>query len=455
MPVFKKGSKTKANNYRPISLTSQLVKILESIIRSKMIQFLMENNIVTHYQHGFVLKKSCFTNLLVAFEDWTAAVDSGYGVDVIYLDFSKAFDSVPHLRLIEKLKGYGIGGNLLQWLRSFLQGRHQRVVLNGIQSQWSEVFSGVPQGSVLGPLLFVLYINDIAENIHCKLGAFADDTKIYTIIESVCDTMNLQRDVDSMQEWSKTWLLNLNLEKCKVMHIGNTFKTSYTMQSSSSLVTGSSAVLTEVDSEKDLGIWTTSTLKPSLHCDKAAASATKVLGMLKRTFPVFSRELFVFLYKTYVRPLMEYCVQLWSPYLSRDIDALEKVQRRATKLVKPLAKLSYESRLKELKIYSLYCRRQRGDLIETYKLLNGYYDVDWNMFFTPSPLQNTRGHQMKLYKKSSKLILRSNFFTQRVINLWNSLPSSVVSATTVSMFKQRLDEHWTTSGYGYAQRPSA
>ena len=134
-----------------------------------MMQYLMDNNIITHYQHGFVSKKSCFTNLLVAFEDWTAAVDLGYSVDVIYLDYSKAFDSMPHLRLTEKLKGYGIGGNLLMWLKSFLHGRSQRIVLNGIQSQWSEVTSGVPQGSVLRPLLFVLYINDIAEIVQCNV----------------------------------------------------------------------------------------------------------------------------------------------------------------------------------------------------------------------------------------------------------------------------------------------
>ena len=137
---------------------------------------------------------------------------------------------MPHLRLIEKLKGYGIGGKLIMWLRSFLNGRFQRVVLNGVQSHWSEVTSGVPQGSVLGPLLFVLYINDVAETIQCKLGIFADDTKIYSIINSARDVEKLQCDLNSMREWSRSWLLNLNLEKCKVMHIGRTPNANYSME---------------------------------------------------------------------------------------------------------------------------------------------------------------------------------------------------------------------------------
>ena len=147
-----------------------------------MMQYLLDNSVIIPYQHGFVPKKSCFTNLLKTFEAWKDAVDSGYGIDVIYLDYSKAFDSVPNFRLIGKLSSYGIGGKLLLWFKSFLQGCSQRVVLNGSESQWSDITSGVPQGSVLGPLLFVSYINDIAEFIQCQLGVFADDTKIYSII---------------------------------------------------------------------------------------------------------------------------------------------------------------------------------------------------------------------------------------------------------------------------------
>ena len=253
--------------------------------------------------------------------------------------------------------------------------------------------------------------------------------------------------MDNTQEWSIAQLLKLNLDKCKVMHIGNTLKASYTMEINTS--SRSRLVLSEVEFEKDLGVWINSSLKSSLQCNKAAASAMRVLGMIRRTFTFNSKELFIFLYKTYVRPLLEYCVQLWCPYLAGDIDTLERVQRRATKLVPEFSKLPYESRLRKLDIYSLYCRRKRGDLIETYKLLKGYYNVDWSKYFTLSPVHQTRGHHLKLYKRPARLQLRANFFTQRVINEWNRLPSDVVSAPTISLFKQKFDVFWRDQGCGY------
>ena len=206
------------SNYRPISLTSQVVKLIESIIREQLWDFLDLHRVLNPNQHGFVKHKSCFTNLLECHRKWSAAVDSGFGVDVIYLDYSKAFDSVPHLRLISKLQSYGINGNLLTWIKNFLIGRQQRVVLNGSSSRWVNVTSGVPQGSVLGPLLFILYVNDITDGLQSTLEMFADDSKLYRIIQTPQDVNILQEDLNFISNWSRLWLLKFNTLKCTVIH---------------------------------------------------------------------------------------------------------------------------------------------------------------------------------------------------------------------------------------------
>jgi len=448
-PIFKKGCKVSPENYRPVSLTSQVVKVLESLVRSRVLGFLDDNEIITSCQHGFIRKKSCFTNLLSTLEDWTLALDQGFGVDVAYLDFTKAFDSVPHRRLFQKLASYGFGGKLLSWLKGFLSHRYQRVVLNGSSSSWCPVTSGVPQGSVLGPLLFTLYINDIANIIHTNLSFFADDSKVYTVIRSLEDSYQLQVDLDNIQNWCQIWLLKLNLLKCKVMRVGNSLTTSgYTLNNTG---TGQQVLLTEVDYEKDLGVWISNDLKPSLHCCKAAASAMRVLSMIKRSFVNPSKELFTFLYTTYVRPHLDYCSTIWSPYFAKDIDLLEKVQRRATKLIRGFSKLAYGQRLRSLGLFTLFRRRQRGDLIETFKILKGYYDINPTTFFSPATATQTRGHHMKLFKHQCRINLRANFFTQRVIDSWNSLSDEIVSSSTVGRFKAKLDKEWML-GYGYDQR---
>jgi len=202
--------KLNAENYRPISLTSSAVcKVFESIIKQQMIAFLDQENIVTDRQHGFVRGRSCLTNLLEVFEEWTSSIDEGYGLDVIYLDYRKAFDTVPHERLIKKLKSIGFGGNLSNWIRAFLDGRVMRVGINGSFSSWTAVLSGVPQGSVLGLLLFLLFINDLPEWIKTNIRMFADDTKIWTRMSHMNNSESLQQDLDSLSSWSDCWFAML------------------------------------------------------------------------------------------------------------------------------------------------------------------------------------------------------------------------------------------------------
>ena len=178
-PIHKKGAKVIPGNYRPVSLTSVVGKMMESIVRDSLVDHMMSHNLFCDAQHGFVPGRSCMTQLLVTLELWSELLDSGAPIDVIYLDFRKAFDTVPHQRLIRKLKAYGITGKLLNWISDFLSGREQRVVVNGNLSSWASILSGIPQGSVLGPILFVVFINDLPDVVRSSVKIFADDTKLF------------------------------------------------------------------------------------------------------------------------------------------------------------------------------------------------------------------------------------------------------------------------------------
>jgi len=200
---YLKKAKRHMPQIRPISLTVNLCKVLESIIRDKVIDHLEKHELINNSQHGFVKKTSCLTNLLVFMKKVTDYMDSGFPVDVIYLDFQKAFDKVPHRRLLMKLSAHGIAGDVIRWTKNWLTDRKQRVVLNGQYSGWSYALSGVPQGSVLGPLLFVIFINDIDDGIAGEIIKFADDTKIFYKVGSANDIGSLRNDLNNLVSWSK------------------------------------------------------------------------------------------------------------------------------------------------------------------------------------------------------------------------------------------------------------
>ena len=218
--IFKKGSKKKAENYRPVSLTSHICKCFERILKDEIVNHLESQDWIKNSQHGFRNNRSCLTNLLESSEVVARLIDEGNPVDIIYLDFSKAFDKVPHKRLIEKLKAHGIKGQVVNWIEEWLRDRKQRVVVNGESSNWEKVVSGVPQGSVLGPVLFTVFINDLDDKITSKISKFADDTKLIGPAGTKEMTDIIQEDLNKLNEWTKLWQMNFNIEKCKVMHIG-------------------------------------------------------------------------------------------------------------------------------------------------------------------------------------------------------------------------------------------
>ena len=432
-PIFKKGRKDAASNYRPVSLTSQVSKIFEKILRMAIVAHLTDQNLILETQHGFMPGKSCLTNLLTFVDDISKSLDEGRPVDVIYLDFSKAFDRVAHQRLASKLTAHGIEGKVRTWICNWLAGRRQRVVVNGAESGWSDVTSGVPQGSVLGPVLFILYINDIDLGIDSRILKFADDTKIYRQVPSTEEATKLQNDLKTLFKWSTDWQMSFNESKCKCLHVGRSNqRRPYTIGES---------VIEEVKSERDLGVKVDESFQWSVQCAEAAKKANRILGMIRRAFTFRSPKTIRSLYISLVRPHLDYCIPVWRPSLQRDVDLLESVQRRMTRIVPGSASIPYHERLEHMNITSLETRRFRADLIETFKILKGLEGLRAENFFTLSTSTRTRGHDLKLLKVRPRLDLRKYSFSSRVVNEWNALSPAAVESESVNAFKGHVDKY--------------
>ena len=439
-PIFKKGAKGDPSNYRPVSLTCVVCKVMESLIRDKMIEHLAANKLVRLSQHGFLSGRSTTTNLLVYLETLTKLLDEGHEVDVLYLDFAKAFDKVPHKRLLQKCKGVGLDGKLLEWIKVWLSGRKQRVVLNGSASEWSDVLSGVPQGSVLGPTLFLIYINDIDLAVDVTgsvILKFADDTKIAMVVETEEQKDEMQGAITRLMKWSDEWQMLFNLDKCHVMHLGRGNKEfSYFMGDNR---------LISVDQEKDLGVTLHKSLKPSIQCSKAALKANQVLGQISRSVTYRDKVTFLRLYKVFVRPHLEYAVTSWRPWSQGDKIVLEKVQQRALKMVTNLQSRTYEDRLYEAGLTTLEARRDRGDMVVMFRFMTGIDDVDPRLWFdVAGEAMGVRTRQgygcFNVRQQHSRTEVRRNFFSQRVVSQWNNLPDTIKSVSTVDHFKNMYDE---------------
>ena len=357
-PIYKKGSRLDPSNYRPVSLISIAGKVLEWFVRRRLMSHFDRHQLLSKSQHGFLPRKSCTTNLLETLDFLSYKQAHKRWVDVIFLDFAKAFDSVPHHRLIAKLQSYGIEGSLLEWIDSFLRGRTQRVLLGEHASRTAEVKSGVPQGSVLGPTLFIIFVNDLLVTLESICKAYADDMKLLADVSDLTGHLALQRDLDTIVKWTSDWLVKLHPQKCKVMHIGKCNpKHKYFLS-----IDGVRHQLEPTRLERDLGVHLTDNLKWQQQCAKASQKALLMLGILKRSFVSRKVSIWRQLYSTYVRPLVEFAVPVWSPYTKADINTIEKVQRKATKIPTALANMDYDLRCKAMGLPHLQDRRRRGDL---------------------------------------------------------------------------------------------
>jgi len=309
-------------------------------------------------------------------------------------------------------------------------GRTQRVGVSGVFSEWTEVTSGVPQGSILGPLLFTIFINDLEANVSNNLLKFADDSKLWGRAETMQDRMSLQKDLDILGEWAIINQMPFNVSKCKIMHVGKkNVKFEYNLMGQK---------IPTTTEEKDLGVFFSDTLKPSLNCDKASKSANKVVGMIRRNISNRSSEGMLILYKTLVRPILDYSIPVWRPYAKKDIKKLEKVQKRFTKQIDGCKGKSYEQRLDKLSITSLEDRHYRADMIQVFKILNDCGNIYPENFIELSERAG-RKNSLKLFKRRNYCDISKYSFTSRVVDPWNDLPDAVVLSADVNAFKGNLD----------------
>ena len=443
VPIYKKGLKSNPSNYRPISLTSIICRIFEYIIHKYISDHLLSNDILSSSQHGFLPSRSTLTQQLNLTNDLATLLDEKLNSNMIYLDFSKAFDSVPHQKLLMVLENHLVDNKVLKWIYSYLSDRSQQTVVDHCFSDPCLVSSGVPQGSVLGPLLFLLYIDDLLFLLNTidtvKVYAFADDIKILSD-----NPVYLQNALDLVEHWSKCWQLRIQPTKSELLSFSPPLKHPSNSGPPAFFINKDPIKPTEV--VKDLGIYLSRDLSWSAQVSHVYSKALSLVHTILRSFKTRDHKLFINLYKIYIRPIIEYNSSIWMPHKISDIEKLESIQIKFTRILCKKLNIgytSYTNRLQILNLETLELRRIKLDLILFYKIKHQLIYLDFDDFFINSNIHNNynlRRHKSYLDKphlpKSSH---KRTLFSHRIINTWNKLPQNVVSSMNLSIFKSNLN----------------
>ena len=439
VPIFKNGDKNDIHNYRPVSVTSCCSRVFERLINNKIIEHLTLNNLTSNSQHGFQRGRSTDTALLEFYNFVSERLDNHFLVEALFFDFSKAFDTVPHAFLINRLFDIGIRGHLLDRIRDFLTDRSQIVRVGESFSRSLPVSSGVVQGSILGPTLFNIFINDIDKCLnHCHILKYADDLRIFLsaprTATGILDLRHkMQSDINSLKHWAHDSGLSFNIKKC--------FSVSFGSLASSPCVTAymiDDSPIPSKDSYKDLGVSVLSPLSFNTHVNDIVAKAFSRLGLVYKLFHTKSPKSLIRLYKSFVRPILEYACLIWNPSTIEQTNKIERVQKRFCRMFHEIRHLSYKEQLSYLGIFSLRARRIRYQLISIFKIYNQITRVDFDTLFTLVRHKRTRGNSLAILPQFSNSNLRLNFFTVTSISLWNKLADADVNAPNLSIFKYRL-----------------
>ena len=425
---------------------------MERVIRKKLVNYLETNQLINSNQHGFRSNHSCATQLQSHTNNILSHLINGDETDSIYIDYAKAFDKVDHNILLTKLEHYGINGKYLDWIKSFLTGREQVVFVNGHFSYPTSVNSGVPQGSVLGPLLFILYINDLPNNIHnSTIFTFADDTKIVKQISGTNDKLDLQNDLNSVIIWSSINNMDLNNKKFQLLNHKHAAPNS-SIQLLSQLPfyntffnykVSEDITISPSSSVKDLGIFITSDLSWNMQINKVIKKSKQISAWILNIFYTRDIVTMITLFNSLVRPHTEYCCEIWAPHTIKNIVAIEQIQRGFTNKIFSVKHLNYWDRLVELKMLSLQRRRERIIIITAWKIKNN---------ITP----NTINLQFKLHRRTESikavlqpmprvtgrlLTMHEESFTIKAAKLWNTLPAKLTHIKDLNSFKNGLDKY--------------
>ena len=436
VPIFKKGSRSEPLNYRPVSLLSIPSKCLERFISKELHNFLTENSILTEEQFGFRPGRSTEDQLLLTYNFISLHWDSGHIVDLILYDFSKAFDTVSHTVLLQKLRHIGLRGQILAWLQEFLTGRTLQVVVKGMLSSPKDVESGVPQGSILGPVLFLIYINHIASDLQCQYKIFADDLKIFMCISSsATDTQHFQSDIDLLHSTAASWGLSMNLKKCAAMRFQRRFH-----PTQRPVYYLNNYPLPWKSSHTDLGIIVDDSLRFHEQARVGARKASGVVHSFLNATLCRDPDFMLHILQTHIRPVLEYASVVWNTGYKEDVRKLEAVQRLWTRHTRGLEDMGYRERLRALNLYSIKGRLLRADLLKCWKIFHGQCPIKPADLWDIATDSRTRGNRYKIKIRRCQLDTRARFFSERVAAEWNLLPDWVVGSASIAGFKSALSE---------------
>ena len=442
IPVYKGGSRGLPSNFRPVSLTSHIMKTFERVIREGLVTHLEVNGKLNPKQHGFRSRRSCLSQLLEQQDHLLSILEEGNNVDSIYLDFSKAFDKVDIGILCHKLRDIGISGRLGVLIHNFLTNRQQIILANGVKSKPSEVKSGVPQGTVLGPVLFLILINDIDSGIESFVSLFADDTRISRKVNNEEDVETLQDDLEKLYRWQEHNNMAFNSSKFEVLRYGSN---TALKESTNYLTPGCEAIIEEKENLRDLGIIMSNDASFSSHVEHVCKKVKQKSGWILRTFSSRQTWFLKFMWKSLVQGHVDYCSQLYFPNKSSDMEKIENLQRIYTRKIPEVSSLNYWERLQKLKIYSQERRMERYRVIYIWKILEGI-SPNCGIQETHS---DRRGREVQVPKVKGNgrfQTIREGTFQIHGAKLFNSLPKSVrnISRTSVDEFKVALDKFLQT-----------